>query len=737
ESAEEAELNLPPHGGSPENTLLIINPTVKESQYIGNYYKNARDIPDRNVVYMNPAAANYNEFADKNLDALFGMLYNREMGDHIDYIVIAPVTPNSAEYRIPDSGYVSTGCSVDTTSIAISSAYTGAFISDVIRAGVRTPGTENGYYSLPSLRMYAFDSSVYWGGGIPTDKKDPPRRYFIGALLGYTGTYANTVDELTAMIDRSVAVDGTRPEGTFYFIATNDIRNVREYQFADAMAYIENAGGNAEKLQQSVTGSALPIGRHDVLGVMTGLASPGIINADMTLLPGSFGDHLTSYAGVLNGGGQEKLTNWIKKGASGSAGTVDEPCAYWQKFPTAPQHYYYYKGLSLGEAYMRGFGNFPFECLFYGDPLTRPFGYIPQMGVSLPPNPVDGVIIIMPSATTDNPEATGISHHELFVDGILEGVVLDGDAFTLDTTTLADGFHDIRVVSYDNSPVMTPGRWVGQLQANNRGRDVSLTVSPSSGDLSSIFSASASAPGSVEIRLLQNNRVVAASGSSPANFDISGLSLGGGPVKLVAEAEFADGTKALSQPVMVQVAYSNPPVANANTPPVAFSYSKYVLRNSSILIELPASDPDEAASYAILEGPSKGELVADAAALPVRLLRADENASGTDSVRFRAITSGGSSEGVVTIVYNRTFTELCSVNADCVDSNPCTYDLCKDGGCTNNNANLDGGVNIGLGDVIVVMGYWATTSPEGDIDSNGNVGLSDIIAIIGLWANSC
>ncbi|MBN2517930.1 MAG: hypothetical protein JXB14_03725 [Candidatus Altiarchaeota archaeon] len=80
---------------------------------------------------------------------------------------------------------------------------------------------------------------------------------------------------------------------------------------------------------------------------------------------------------------------------------------------------------------------------------------------------------------------------------------------------------------------------------------------------------------------------------------------------------------------------------------------------------------------------------------------------------------------------------LCDDNSDCEDAELCTYDLCKDSACINNNANLDGGTNIGLGDVIQVMARWATAGPVGDIDSNGNVGLSDIIAIIGLWGNTC
>ncbi|MBN2517764.1 MAG: hypothetical protein JXB14_02885, partial [Candidatus Altiarchaeota archaeon] len=73
----------------------------------------------------------------------------------------------------------------------------------------------------------------------------------------------------------------------------------------------------------------------------------------------------------------------------------------------------------------------------------------------------------------------------------------------------------------------------------------------------------------------------------------------------------------------------------------------------------------------------------------------------------------------------------------CDDPNPCTYDLCKNRACVNNNINLDGSPTIGLGDIMYVLAYWATTGPNGDIDMNGNVGLSDIITIVGMWANAC
>jgi len=53
-------------------------------------------------------------------------------------------------------------------------------------------------------------------------------------------------------------------------------------------------------------------------------------------VPGAFADSLTSYAGLIFGGsgGQTPLLVFLNAGASGSYGTVTEPCAYLQKFPS-------------------------------------------------------------------------------------------------------------------------------------------------------------------------------------------------------------------------------------------------------------------------------------------------------------------------------------------------------------------------------------------------------------------
>jgi uncharacterized protein (TIGR03790 family) len=290
-------------GGTPENALVIIDPTIPESLYIGNYYVMARDIPPQNVLYFSPGAANYAEFTEVNLDALFGEIANRLLEDHIDYIVLTPGAP----FYIPASGYVTDDpCPADITRFSISSAYFMAFIADDILDGA-SYDTRHMYYT-PSAAYY-FDSEIYYRFGSP-DSPPVGQRYFISSLLGYLGDEGNTVNEILDMIDRSVAVDGTQPAGTFYFMnnTADPDRNVRQPQFSSAISAIQSLGGQA----QGMVG-VLPEGHHDALGILTGAATLDIEGADLTIVPGAFCDHLTSYAARLDAPGQTKVSSWIPR----------------------------------------------------------------------------------------------------------------------------------------------------------------------------------------------------------------------------------------------------------------------------------------------------------------------------------------------------------------------------------------------------------------------------------------
>ncbi|OYW26346.1 MAG: TIGR03790 family protein, partial [Methyloversatilis sp. 12-65-5] len=91
--------------------------------------------------------------------------------------------------------------------------------------------------------------------------------------------------------------------------------------------------------------------------------------------PGAPADHLTSVGGtLLDNTAQMSALEWLTAGATGSYGTVIEPCNHLQKFPhPGILMSLYAEGDTLIEAYWKSVA-WPGEGVFIGEPLARPFG---------------------------------------------------------------------------------------------------------------------------------------------------------------------------------------------------------------------------------------------------------------------------------------------------------------------------------------------------------------------------
>jgi len=635
-------LTLPARaGGSPENAVLVVDPANAESLYVANHYRSAWDIPSRNLLYLSPTPPTYAQFSASTLPGFLGSLENLRLADHADVVILPP----GGSFYVDAAGLVADSC-YPVQRFSSIAPYILARQSDLILAGTEV-SLANGYCRFGDDAR-AFDAGVGWASGVPAGSGT---RYFIGAMLGYTGGLGNTLAEVLAMIDRSVAVDGERPDGRIYYMHTNDPARSgpRDQAFPAAVGSIEALGGSAELLFAD-----LPLGRFDCQGIMTGLAGPDIDGANLGVLPGAFCDHLTSYAATLDSPSQTKMTRWISKGASGTSGAVEEPCNYPGKFPHARLHVFYEQGLSLGESWFRSMAFAPFQSLFIGDPLTRPFAYLPSVDLGgVPAGPAANTIALYPVATTAHPTAE-IAGFELLVDGVSRSTCLPDGHFALDTTALADGVHEWRVLAYDDTPVRSVGRKSGTILVSNRGRGAALSAVTPSGDLRTRFDFSASGSGGSvhELRLLQGNRVVAASASSPAVLSVCGQNLGAGNAELVLEARFTDGALALSAPVELAIAYTAG--APSGSAPVASSYTKHVLASEAAVVELPSSFDDDlpSAGTAVLSGPAQATLIGGGTG-PYRILRPNPGASGIDSMTFRVTTpSGTSNVATVTIVYD-------------------------------------------------------------------------------------
>lgn len=178
---------------------------------------------------------------------------------------------------------------------------------------------------------------------------------------------ARTLGEAKGLIDRGVAADGSMPAGTAYLLSTSDTaRNVRHVLYPQAAAVLR-----AHVRTQIVTQDVLEHAR-DVLLYFTGKVRVEGMET-LEFVPGAIADHLTSAGGMLTDSGQMSALRWLEAGATGSYGTVVEPCNLLQKFPhPAIVAERYLRGETLIEAYWKSV-MMPGQGIFIGEPLAAPF----------------------------------------------------------------------------------------------------------------------------------------------------------------------------------------------------------------------------------------------------------------------------------------------------------------------------------------------------------------------------
>jgi uncharacterized protein (TIGR03790 family) len=179
---------------------------------------------------------------------------------------------------------------------------------------------------------------------------------------------AADVAEGKRLIARGVAADGTNPPGTAYLLSTSDpARNVRAVGY-EAVRDSLAPGFTVRVLQGDVLRGA-----KDVMAYFTGLVEVPEIRSNH-FRPGAVADHLTSFGGQLTGfSGQMSALRWLEAGATGSYGTVVEPCNNRLKFPDPGLLLAYYRrGDTLLEAYWRSVA-MPDQGVFIGEPLARPW----------------------------------------------------------------------------------------------------------------------------------------------------------------------------------------------------------------------------------------------------------------------------------------------------------------------------------------------------------------------------
>ncbi|BAZ94961.1 hypothetical protein TspCOW1_32290 [Thiohalobacter sp. COW1] len=324
------EILMPKARILPQELGVIVNDEDPLSVRIAEYYRQARDIPEQNLIHVRIPTGR-KQIGDREFASIQARIA-AQTPDSVQAYALTWVEP----YRVK--------CMSITTAIAYG-GFDEKWCSE--RGSKCTPTAQGEYYNSPSLQPWQ-DHNLR-----PT--------LSIAAL---------DFDAARVLIDRGVASDGSWPSGTAYLLDTSDkARTIRAAFFPR----IHEVFGNylrIESLQQDHL-----YDRDDVLFYFTGQKRVQGLDT-LGFVPGAIADHLTSGAGQLTAGWQMSALRWLEAGATGSFGAVKEPCNYIGKFPNPGiLMAYYLQGATLLEAYWKSVA-MPGEGIFIGEPLAAPFsGY--------------------------------------------------------------------------------------------------------------------------------------------------------------------------------------------------------------------------------------------------------------------------------------------------------------------------------------------------------------------------
>ncbi len=383
-------------GGSGLNVVVVVNQNSTNSIQLGNYYCERRCVPPQNflrITNSNWTGSNVwwtrSEFETCLLNPLVSTLASRGLTNQVDYVLLSMDFP----------------CQVTDTN-GLNSTTAALFY------GFKTDDcTTNCPEGIPGCNLPAASSNAYaFSEG--SFRQTPPIVPGSNAWLVTMLTSSNLA-EAEAIIDRSVASDGTFPTQMVWLAKTTDyFRNVRYVEFDNTIFDARVAGG----LSILRTNFDSPYSLTNLAGYLTGLYQFNILSN--LLVPGALADSLTSYAGLLYTlNDQTTLLVFMNSGASGSYGTVTEPCNWPQKFPSPQDYFYQARGFSLAESYYQSLAN-PYQGLMVGEPLAAPFARPPTgTWTNLPANSVlSGITNLTFQCAAGAPNCT-VQQVDLFLDG--------------------------------------------------------------------------------------------------------------------------------------------------------------------------------------------------------------------------------------------------------------------------------------------------------------------------------
>lgn len=302
---------------------LVINDDEPNSVEIGEYYRQARDIPAKNIVHVRIpgrprklTAAQFQPIKDQ---------IDRALGPDVEAVLMVWTAPYAVECN------------------SITAAYTRGLDAELCLKPCGA-SKSNPYFNL--------------------NEEQPLGK--LGMRLSMLMP-TESVAQAKELIGRGLASGFHTPAATAYYLQTSEnARNSRA-------GFFPRAGMLAKynlTIKNVLADSILNV--NDIMIYQTGMARVAGLET-LKFLPGALADHLTSAGGDLLSNYQMSSLRWLEAGATASYGSVTEPCNYWQKFPNpAVLLKHYLGGVSAIEAYWRSVA-WPAQGVFIGEPLAAPY----------------------------------------------------------------------------------------------------------------------------------------------------------------------------------------------------------------------------------------------------------------------------------------------------------------------------------------------------------------------------
>ncbi len=417
-------------------------------------------------------------------------------------------------------------------------------IENPLVAGIVQRLPDEAYELLPTTG----NSSRYrWGpGGIVNNQDGQGLPYLMCTMLGTNWDFGNSEEEIIGYLRSSAAADFSRPSGKFFFSITSDVRTItREPNFKAAIDRLTAMGHKAE-----IGKSILPH-NETIAGATIGAPTFSWQTSACTILPGAICENFTSYGGDFTQPSQTKLSELLRFGAAGSSGTVTEPFALQFKFPDPMIHVHYARGCSLAESFYQSLSG-PFQLVIIGDALCQPW--------AIPPKPV--LTGLTPNSTVKGQNTVKISAEdgsvpfntmEVYFDGRLVARHGELKDVHFDSAKMSDGYHDLRVVVIDTTPIQTRASRFVPFVVDNSGQKVRIEAKSNKVPVGEWLELTISSTVGEQVEVVHCGEMIGSIKGRDGKLQIKAVRVGRGPSRIFAIAKDDAGRTVSSEPLDIEI----------------------------------------------------------------------------------------------------------------------------------------------------------------------------------------